>query len=477
MTSPASLLIDRLVAGLGPAAHTALDMALDQLSPVELAGLAYEWTDFWARPKQLAPAGKWRSWGVMSGRGFGKTRSLAQFVIAEAEAGRAGRVALCSSTDEDTRDIMVEGNGGILASSPPWFRPVYEPSLGRLTWPNGAVAFCYSAEAPEHFRGPEHHLFWGDELGSWPAATWDAAWYNMRFGLRLGYAKLVWSSTPRTVPLIRTLLARHKKHPERHRITKGGTLENRANLPAEYLEELIDSYAGTRLWQQEGEGEFLEDEAGAMFRAAWIDAHRAETVPELVRIVVAVDPAITARAGSDETGIVVIGLGLDGDLYVLEDLSGKHTPERWASIAVAAYERWGADCIVAEQNRGGNLVAQTLRTAATRREIRVKEVHARDGKRIRAQPLAAMYERGRVHHARAANLTVLETQMTSWDPGRSTSPDRIDALVHGAMELGGMMTKGNPTLDYESLSIPSRMGSGRDTEDDDGDDADDDNWR
>lgn len=473
--SPAQVLVDRLVAELGPAAHDALDLAFEQLSTVERAGLWHNWTGFWARPKQLPPAGAWRSWGVMSGRGFGKTRLFAEFVNDEAEAGRAGRIALCAQTAEKTREVMIEGDSGILECAKPWFRPRYEPGLGRITWPNGAQAFEYTAEVPEGFRGPQHHLFWGDELGAWPKETQAAAWSNMRFGLRLGYARLIWSSTPRPVEIIRKLVERAKKRPTKHLIVTGSTLENRANLSPDAVQEWLEEYGGTRLGMQELEGVLLEDEAGAMFRLGWIEAARVTSHPRLVRIVVSVDPAITARRGSDETGIIVAGLGVDGDIYVLEDLSGKHSPERWAKLAVEAFERWGADAIVAEQNRGGNLVAQTLRAAAERRSIRIVEVHAKDGKRVRAHPLAAMYERGRVHHVRGRDLVELETQLTTWDPSRTTSPDRIDALVQAAMELGGINRKGDPS--YASMRVPSRLQGNAQRELDDLPPDDDDDLR
>lgn len=460
MKSPAFRLAERLATELGPAAHTALEMALGELSDVDLAALENNWPDFWARPAQLPPPTPWRSFGIMSGRAFGKTRALAQFVVTEAEEGRAGRIALCAPTEDDTRDIMVEGQSGLIAVSPPWFKPKFEPTLGRLTWPNGATAFLYTASEPEHFRGPEHHLFWGDELGAWPAATWGAAWYNMRMGLRLGAARLVWSSTPRTVELIRLLIARSKADPSKHVIVRGSTLGNRANLPADYIPDMLAEYGGTRLGQQEIEGEFLEDEAGAMFRSSLIEVARVTSPPTLARIVVSVDPAITARKGSDETGIVVVGADASEPphFYVLEDLSGRHPPDAWARIAVSAHARHGADCIVAELNRGGNMVTQTIRAADPTHRIRIAEVNAKLGKRARAEPVSALYERGRVHHVRGSQLAELEKQMLEWNPTASTtSPDRIDALVQGLFELGGLSAAKGPAADYTSVTGASKV--------------------
>lgn len=456
MTSPAEAIARRLVVELGAGAHDAVDLALGQLTALERAALWFNWDEFWARPKQIPPPTAWRSWGLMTGRGFGKTDSLAHYIVGETMAGRAGRIGLCAQTEDDTRGIMIEGETGLIAASPPWFPARYEPTNGVIFWPNGAKAHVFTAEKPDGFRGYQFHRFWADEVGAWPEATADACWYNLRMALRLGDSRLVWSSTPRTTRLIALLLERAKASPERHIIVRGSTFENRANLPPEFIADMVSEYGGTRLGQQELEGEYLEDEIGALFSTRVIEINRVTSPPALVRVVISVDPAITARRGSDETGIIVAGVDEAGHMYILEDLSGKLSPEQWARITVSAHARHGADCVVAELNRGGNMVTHTLRAADPEHRIRIVEVHAKEHKRARAEPIAAAYERGRVHHVRGAQLAELEKQMTSWDPRGSTSPDRVDALVQAGYELGGITGKG-PVQEYTSARVPSRM--------------------
>ena len=391
--SPAEALAARLASELGGGAHGALDLALGKLAPVERAALAFAWRDFWARPTQVIPDGPWRSYGTMAGRGYGKTRKDAEWVTAEIAAGRAGRVALVDKSNADTRGIMVEGKSGLVAVAPPWFQPVYMPGNGYLEYPNGARAYLYSAEAPEHFRGPEHHIVWASELGSWPKETWEAAWYNLRMGLRLGYAKLVWDSTPRTVPLIRLLLERHRKHPATHLIVRGSTLENRANLPGHFIEEMVAEYGGTRLGLQEIEGQFLEDEDGQMFTQRMIQEARRRAPDVYLEKALAIDPAITSRKGSDETGIVVGGRGTDDQVYVVADLSGKHSPERWANLAIDAALRHGVNAIVYEDPRRRPGPREHPRSGA--RAARGGQAHAaaaaadrraREGRQARASP-------------------------------------------------------------------------------------------
>lgn len=476
--SPAEALAARLASELGGGAHGALDLALGKLAPVERAALAFAWRDFWARPTQVIPDGPWRSCGTMAGRGYGKTRKDAEWVTAEIAAGRAGRVALVDKSNADTRGIMVEGKSGLVAVAPPWFQPVYMPGNGYLEYPNGARAYLYSAEAPEHFRGPEHHIVWASELGSWPKETWEAAWYNLRMGLRLGYAKLVWDSTPRTVPLIRLLLERHRKHPAAHLIVRGSTLENRANLPAHYIEEMVAEYGGTRLGLQELEGQFLEDEDGQMFTQRMIQEARRRAPDVYLEKALAIDPAITSRKGSDETGIVVGGRGTDDQVYVLADLSGKHSPERWANLAIDAALRHGVNAIVYEDNRGGDLVPANIRALerALRAEGKLTQrlppligVHAKGDKRARAQPVATRYERGKVSHVAGADLGQLEKQMLDRD-WSSTSPDRVDALVHLVRHLGKLSDLVGPPGDYDGVTGPgrgvSRTTGARDLDDD-----------
>lgn len=465
--SPAERLVAQLVGALGPGAHGAVDLALAQLTPVERAGLAYAWRDFWARPKQVVPAGNWRSFGILSGRGFGKTRALAEWVTGEIMAGRAGRVAICAPTDDDTRDIMVEGETGLLAVAPPWFRPDFQPTNGFIEYPNGARVFLYSATAPEHFRGPQHHVFWGEELGAWPQTSWEAAWYNMRFGLRLGQARLVWATTPRSVPLVRALVERHKAHPAKHLIVRGSTFENRANLPQHALDEWMAEYGGTRLGLQELEGELLEDDANEPFTPAMVADAKARAPGDYLCRAIAIDPAITSRAGSDMTGISWGGLGLDDVVYVLGDLSGKYPASTWAQIVIdlaTRLELGPGDAIVYESNRGGELVPTTLRALerALRAEGRLRrplppliEVRAKKDKRSRAWPVATRYERGRVKHASGADLARLEKSMLArnWD---AKSPDPVDAMVHLVWHLAKLSDTSGPPDDYAGATAPGR---------------------
>jgi phage terminase large subunit-like protein len=477
--SPAEQLARRLVAELGPSAHKAVDLALAKMPIVERAALAYNWHGFWARPKQLLPDGPWRSFGLLTGRAFGKTRTLSEFVTAEVMAGRARRVALCAPTEDDTRDVMVEGESGLLNVAPPWFKPDYQAGNGRIVYPNGAVAFLYSANAPEHFRGPEHALFWGDELGSWPANTWADAWSNMRMGLRLGYAKLVWSSTPRTVPLIAQCVARAKARPEQHILVRGSTLEN-LFIPAHVREELLAEYGGTRLGRQELEGEYLEDLPGALFTQRVITENRRRAPDAYVRTVVAVDPAISTRAGSDQTGIVVAGLGPDGRIYIIDDLSGSYPPERWAKLVVGAYRHHECDLIIIEDNRGGNLNARNIRAEDPKiPPERIKDTHAWGRKESpeRAGSVSTLYEKGRVAHVVGANLAELEKQMVEWDPSATKrSPDRIDAMVYAVLELAKLGPKDKVFDDYAGGDrAPSRLdGRVREAMAEEADDWDDD---
>lgn len=326
-------------------------------------------------------------------------------------------------TAADARDVMVEGESGILAVSPPWNRPVYEPSKRRVVWPNGAMATLYSAEEPERLRGPQHDVAWADELAAW---KYPEAWDQLQFGLRLGPdPRVVVTTTPKPIRVLKAILA----HPATA-LTRGSTYENAANLPPAFLEKIIARYEGTRLGRQELFAEILEDVPGALWKREQLENLRAVRVPELVRVVVGVDPAAGASELGSETGIVVAGLGADGRGYVLEDASLAASPDAWARAAVAAYHKYGADRLVAEVNQGGDMVRHTVYTVD--RKVAFKPVRASRGKQIRAEPVAALYEQGRVHHV--GQLGALEDQMCTWVPGEK-SPDRLDALVWALTEL------------------------------------------
>jgi predicted phage terminase large subunit-like protein len=383
-----------------------------------------------ARPSQLPPPGDWVVWLQLSGRGFGKTRSGSEWTHMQIRGG-CSRLALVGATAADVRDIMVEGESGILACSPKHDRPEYQPGLRRLTWRNGAIATCYSADEPDRLRGPQHDGAWGDEIASW---RYPDAWDQLMFGLRIGKnPRVVATTTPRPVKLIRELLAREGKDVV---VTRGRTLENAANLAPAFLSEIMRRYEGTRLGRQELDAEVLEDVPGALWQREWIDRDRVVNAPELRRVVVAIDPAMSTSEGSDETGIIVAGVGGDGHGYIVDDLSGRYQPPVWAARAIEAYRRHAADRIVAEVNAGGEMVQATLRTVDT--NVSFMAVHASRGKVIRAEPVAALYEQKKVHHV--GSLAALEDQLcgftSDFDRSRAGySPDRLDALVWALSDL------------------------------------------
>lgn len=390
----------------------------------EIEALSHSWR-FWSRPEQRAPSGDWRVWLILAGRGFGKTRSGAEWVRNVAEGNPRARIALVGRTAADVRDIMLEGPSGILSCCPQSFAPWYEPSKRRIVWPNGARAICYSADEPNLLRGPNHTHAWADELAAW---QYDDAWDQLEMGLRLGdHPRAVVTTTPRPTKLIRNLT-----QSEGTVITRGSTYDNAANLADTFIARMKTKYEGTRLGRQELFAEILDDAPGALWKNSMLEGIRVRVAPELVRVVVAVDPAVTSNSESDETGIIVAGLGADGEAYVLGDYTMRDTPDAWAKEAVAAYRRHQADRVVCEVNNGGDLVEKLLRTVDPRLPIR--QVRATRGKALRAEPVAALYEQKRVHHV--GSLPRLEDQMTSWEPGVSAkSPDRVDALVYAITDL------------------------------------------
>ncbi|HVB18343.1 MAG TPA: terminase family protein [Stellaceae bacterium] len=390
--------------------------------------IKYEWP-YRARPEQLPPPGDWRVWLLLAGRGFGKTRTGAELVRARIGAHTARRIALVAPTAADARDVMVEGESGLLAIAPPGERPLYEPSKRRLTWPNGAVATTYSADEPERLRGPQHDFAWCDELAAW---RYPEAWDMLMFGLRLGDdPRAVVTTTPRPNKLIRALLADPKVV-----VTRGRTAENRAHLAPAFLDQIVRRYEGTRLGRQELDAEVLDDMPGALWQRGTIEAARVGALPDLVRVVVAIDPAAASSEHSDETGIVVAGRDAGGHGYVLADASGRYPPAEWARAAIAAFRANQADRIVAEVNNGGEMVEATLRTVDP--NVPFRAVRASRGKAARAEPVAALYEQGRMHHLGA--FAALEDQMCAFTSdfdrhAAGYSPDRVDALVWAFTDL------------------------------------------
>jgi len=380
-----------------------------------------------ARPEQLEPSGAWSIWAYIAGRGSGKTRSGAEWIIESVNAGHR-ELALVAPTAADARDIMVSGVSGILACSPDWNRPNYEPSKRSVTWPNGARALCFSADEPERLRGYNFSRAWVDELGSFKS---DETWHNLMMTLRIGdRPRCFVSTTPRRTRVIRDLLSREGQDVV---VTRGKTYDNADNLSPSFLRMMETRYGNTRLGRQELLGQLLEDIEGALWSRDMIEASRvrSEDVLQFVRVVVAIDPAVTSGEDSDETGIVVAALGTDGLAYILEDLSGRYQPHEWASLAVRAYHRHKADRVVAEVNQGGALVETTVRVVDP--NVSFRGVHASKGKITRAEPVSALYERSRVKHVGA--FPMLEDQMCEFAPGMSGSPDRLDALVWALTEL------------------------------------------
>ena len=431
---------------LGPRGRGALLGTLDE---AELDLLQSDWPS-WARPAQLPPPGDWRAWLLMAGRGFGKTRAGAEWVRSLAEAEGAARIALVAATFAEARAVMVEGESGLLSVAPPWARPEWEPSLRRLRWPGGATAFVYSAAEPETLRGPQHHFAWADEIAKWPQG--EAAWDNLMLGVRLGARpRVLATTTPRPVPLVRALMARVGT--DGLALTGGATEENAANLPAAWLAAMRDSYGGTRLGRQELDGALIEEVAGALWSRALLERCRVRAVPmgpagpALRRVVVAVDPPASAGARADACGSVAAALGADGIGYVIDDASVEGmSPAGWAGATARAAAAHGADRVIAEANNGGAMVESVLRAADAR--LPVKLVHASRGKSARAEPVAALYQAGRVRHV--GGFPALEDELCGLiagggyeGPGRS--PDRADALVWAMSEL--MLGRaGQPTM-------------------------------
>ncbi|MGB3808907.1 MAG: terminase family protein [Parvibaculum sp.] len=389
-----------------------------------MAWLLDEWS-VWARDDQIAPPGEWTTWLVLGGRGAGKTRAGAEWIRGLAERGEAGRIALVGETFGDVREVMIDGASGLCALGGT-NRPRFEASRKRLLWPNGAVAQAFSASEPESLRGPQFDAAWADELGKWRHA--ETAWDMLQFGLRLGTRpRQVVTTTPRPVPILKRLLA-----DETTAVTRASTYANRANLADAFFRSVISRYEGTRLGRQELDAELIEDNPDALWSRETIDNARVRAAPELVRIVVAVDPPATSGPQADECGIVVAGIADDGRAYVLDDRSmGGLTPLTWASRAAKAFRDHEADRIVAESNQGGEMVSTIMRQVMPTAPLRL--VRATRGKRLRAEPVAALYERGFVSHVGA--LARLEDQMCDFVPSMGKSPDRVDALVWALTDL------------------------------------------
>ena len=423
--------------------YSVLSKLLDSRTPIEVAAffsrqeirqLHFDF-ELWAREDQLPPlaaqgGGDWTTWLMLGGRGAGKTRAGAEWVRAFAgNTGAPARIALVAETLVDARSIMVEGVSGLLAVHPPGARPLYEPSKRQVTWANGAVAQLFSADDPESLRGPQFSAAWCDELCKWRRP--DEAWDTLQFALRLGQRpRQVVTTTPRPTKLLKALLADPLTA-----VTRVSTHANAAYLAPSFLEAIVGRYRGTRLGRQELDAEILEDRIDALWPRELIERARVRTAPELRRIVVAVDPPAASGPTAGACGIVVAGVSEEGRGYVLADLTREQaSPLAWAAAVVRAYWRYQADRVVAEVNQGGELVETVIRQLDP--SVPVRALRAMRGKFLRAEPVAALYEQGRVSHVGA--LPELEDEMADFGPdglSGGASPDRVDALVWALTDL------------------------------------------
>lgn len=411
-----------------------IETLIDGLSPNAQAALPYLFEVWGYDGHQLPSRQNWSTWLILGGRGAGKTRAGTEWLRTQVEGatplspGSRKKICLIAETIDQAVAVMIRGESGILACTPTDRTPSYIASRRTLIWPNGAEAQVFSASNPESLRGPQFDCAWADELGKWKKAR--AAWDMLQMGLRLGdHPQTVITTTPRANPVLEALL-----EAENCLVTSAPTSANRANLADSFLEEVQRAYGGTTLGKQELDGEFVFERPGALWTRRMIDAARVKTAPDMKRVVVAVDPPSISGATADECGIIVLGLGLDGVAYVLADRSSQgETPSRWAARAVAAYDEFQADRIVAEINQGGDLVEGMIRQVAP--EMAYRAVRATRGKATRAEPVSSLYEQGKIRHLGV--FSTLEDQMCAFgaDASSKGSPDRVDALVWAATDL------------------------------------------
>lgn len=404
------------------------ELLAQSLSASELGGLLEDWL-VWARPDQLPPKNDFRSWLLLGGRGSGKTRAGAEWISGKLRhAAGPLRVALIGPTFAETRAVMAEGVSGLLACARPDFAPRLEASRQQIIWPDGSIAQLFSAEEPDSLRGPQFHFAWADEIAKWskPQAVWDM----LQFALRLGdKPQAVVTTTPRPIPFLSGLMAAKGTV-----ISRSRTRQNAAHLAASFLEAVEETYGGTSLGRQELEGELLEEAPDALFSRALIGKARSAAPSAFSRIVVAVDPPASSGPKANACGIIAAGLGMDGLAYVLDDFTvAAKSPSGWAARAISLYHALKADALIAEANQGGEMVRAVLQGVDA--GVPVKLIHATRGKHLRAEPVAALYEQGRVRHA--GSFPALEDEMTAFETliAQGTSPDRVDALVWAITEL------------------------------------------
>ena len=417
------------------------------MSDKDCSELYYDWS-FWARAEQEPPPGDWIVWLILAGRGAGKTRAGAEAVRRWIE--RFAFVNLIGPTADDVRDVMVLGDSGLLNVCPDEERPRYLSSAARLEWPNGAVSLLFSADEPDRLRGKQHMKLWCDELAAW---RYPDAFDQALFGLRLGdKPQAVVTTTPRPTKIIKQLVADKDTI-----VTRGSTFDNKGNLAKAFLERIARRYEGRVIGRQELMAEIVEETPGALWTRALIERQRVkpEDAPrEFAEVVVGVDPPARSGSKADECGLVVAGKAANGRIYVLADLSSQgDTPAGWAARVGAAYRGFSANRVVAEVNNGGDMVAEVMRQAEP--HLAVRSVHATRGKFLRAEPIAAAYERGLVFHAGA--FEKLEDQMCALTPDfdrrSGPSPDRADALVWGVADLLGLDRPGAGMMEFYSTAV------------------------
>jgi phage terminase large subunit-like protein len=406
----------------------------DALTPKQRLAVRYCWP-LWARPLGRLPTGEYTgqveppvdfvTWLVLAGRGFGKSRLATEWVRGKAEKFPGCRIAMMGRTAGEARKVLGFGDSGLMNVCPPWFRPSWSVVDQCFHFPNGSMAFLYSAEEPDSTRGLQHHFAVADELAAWRRAA--EAWSNLMMGLRLGaHPRVVVTTTPRPLELLREL----RKRPSTV-VTRGATFDNAANLPRSFLEEMQGQFGGSSLGQQELLGELLDQAPGALWQRSWLDKHRVPKAPALIRIAVGVDPSASDGEEHDEAGIVVVGLGDNGHCYVLEDASILASPDQWARRVARAYQDNDADFVVEETVRGGAMASSVIKLVDPKIPIRTRGGNR--GKRSRAEPIAALYEMGKVHHV--GTFRELEDELCSFTASSPKSPNRLDSLVYAVASL------------------------------------------
>lgn len=440
----------RLVAALGrEGAHRAIDTLLGKMSNVEIAAMMTDPT-MWMRSKQLPPRGDWVTWGKLEARGTGKTTAFASFINEEVQAGRARSIGLAAQNETKTIEVQV---GSLIKASPPWFRPEWIASAMQLRWPNGAVAFARTPEVPGPIRSENHELSWLSEVQSWPASTMAESLANFDFATRVGYARVIWDANPkRGHPILKRWLAESAADPKRYVVTRGTIYEN-PYIAKAALVKLEMQYSGTLKGREELLGEMVDELENALFHQAWIDRSRRQMPTKFRRRILSIDPAITDRRGSDSTGIVELGLGIDDQIYVLSNQTGKHSAGYWPGLVLDSYIRNGCDLVLVETNRGGTTFEELLRHAARERghdlvvigatstapggrpgTIYMRPIYARGQKAERAEGASGAVEKGRVSFVVGA-LGDLEDRLTMFDGAAGKPDDAVDAFVHGVIEL------------------------------------------